>query len=284
MKNILFLAAAATALFFTASCDKTSSSSSGVVLPAPQHAAQAKKLLLDSSSSNPGIDFVEFTESGRYIVRNRIIKADESVEFIRGLYTVAGNVYTLNGFGTVTINGNLVTIKRTGGEDIVVSFTEAPTFPANDFYTTLTRAWRIDKTDVSVSFDGKTSVGVVKDGCDIPAILKELEQKGNVDLKDEAVAGYVVKEINFTMAKTIEIAFTSKPSLVGTMSLSENGKINYELSGAIGIELFSGKASGTINTNPGLGKNQIEFSLDAEVSSNSRTYKGKVRFILSPAQ
>ena len=97
MKKILFLAAAATALFFTASCDKTSSSSSGVVLPAPQHAAQAKKLLLDSSASNPGIDFVEFTESGRYIVRNQILKADESVEFIRGLYTVAGNVYTLNG-------------------------------------------------------------------------------------------------------------------------------------------------------------------------------------------
>lgn len=283
MKKALLFCAAVAALVLSASCNKTGSDNKtdnkAVVLPAAQYTESAKKLLLNNSS----ILSIEFTESGRYIIRNQVAKADENVEFIRGTYTVNGSVYTLSNYGTVTVSGNQVTIEKTDGEKVEASYTEAPTYPANDFYTTIARAWKVDKTDISVSFDGKSSVGVVKNGCDIPAILKELEQKANVDINDENMAGYVVKEVNFTMAKTIEIAFTGKPSVAGTISLSENGEFGYELSGANGLQVFTGKANGIINLNPGLGANQIMMTLDAEVSSNNKTYNGKVNFILSPA-
>ena len=281
MKKVLLFCAAAVALLLSASCNKGADNKE-VVLPAAKYAASAKKLILKNSSSNPGILSVEFTESGRYIVHNLVPKAQAVQEFVRGTYTVKDNVYTLSNYGTVVLNGSQITITTSEGS-VVDNFEEAPSLPDNDFYTTLARAWKVDKTDISVSFDGKSSVGVVKNGCDIPAILKELEQKGNVDLKDENMAGYVVKEVNFTMAKTIEIAFTEKPSMAGTMNYTSDGKFTYELSGTNGIEVFTGKASGEFNVNPGLGVNQILLTLDAEVSSNSKTYKGKVSFILSPA-
>ncbi len=297
MKKVLLFCAAAAALVLSASCNKGGSDSgSAVVLPAAKYTAEAKKLLLDkNSSSNPGIEFIEFTESGRYIICHQTVlqgaptavKAETPVSFLHGTYTVNNNVYTLKGAveGTITITGNQVTINL-GKENVVVTYNEADKYPANDFYTTIARAWNVDKTDISVNFDGKSSVGVVKNGCDIPAILKELESKANVDLKDEDFAGYVVSEINFTMSKTIEITFTGSPvrmPVAGPITISENGHLSYELTGSNGVEVLSGSATGNFNLNPGLGNNQIMLTLNTEISNKSgKTYQGTVSFVLSP--
>ena len=284
MKKIVLFCVAAAALVLSASCNKGGSSSS-VVLPAAKYTADAKKLLLDESSqSNPGIKSIEFTESGRYIVCRRVIKAVEEVEFLHGTYTVSNNEYILNGLGTVTVAGNQVTIQM-GDDNIVVTYTEAEKYPENEFYTTIARAWKVDKTDISVTING-SNVGVVKNGCDIPAILKELEGKANVDLKDDKMAGYVVSEINFTLSKTMEVAFNGEPSrspVAGPISLSADGSFSYVLSGAANVDVLSGSATGTIDTNPGLVANQILLSVNAEVTSESgKTYNGRVSFILSP--
>lgn len=283
MKKVLLFFAAAAALVLAASCNKGGDST--VLLPPAQFTDKAQKLLLDeSSTANPGFIAIELSEGGRYLVSRRVIKSEAVVEYLRGTYTVSNNVYTLAGFGTLTIIDGQVTIQA-NGEDYVIPCSKAPKFPANNFYTTLARSWKVDKTDISVSFDGKSSVGVVKDGCDIPAILKELEDKSGQDLKDETMSGYVVKEINFTMSKTIEIAFTARHSVVANnVSLTEDGSVSYVLSGASDVEVLSGQATGKIDLNPGLGSNQIKLTLDAEVNSNGgKTYKGKVSFILSPA-
>lgn len=291
MKKVLLFCAAAAALMLSAACNKGGSESgSAVVLPAAKYTAEAKKLLLDeSSASNPGIVSIEFTESGRYIIcyRTVLTKAEATVSFMHGTYTVNNNVYTLKGAaeGTVTVTGNQVTINL-GEDNIVVTYNEADKYPANNFYTTIARAWNVDKTDISVNFDGKSSVGVVKTGCDIPAILKELESKADVDLKDEEFAGYVVSEINFTMSKTIEIAFTGSPvrmPVAGPITISENGSVSYELTGSNGVEVLSGSASGKFDLNPGLGSNQIMLTLNTELTTKSgKTYQGKVSFVLSP--
>lgn len=296
MKKVFLFCAAVAALVLSASCNKDGGNIGGkVVIPAAEYAAEAKKLELANSDSNPGIKSIEFTESGRYIICKQVVdgqtgplsvKAETpTLEYVHGTYTVNNNVYTLNGYGTVTITGNQITISTSGGENIVVNYTEAAKYPENDFYTTIARAWKVDKTDIAVTFEGKAAVGVVKTGCDIPAILKELEEKADVDLKDEEFSGYVVKEINFTMSKTIEIAFTGRSPIAGPINnLSENGDFAYELSGSNGVEILSGKASGKFNLNPGLGTNQIMLSLDTEITSKSgKTYKGKVSFVLSPA-
>ena len=198
MKKVLLFCAAAAALLLSASCNKGGDNKE-VVLPAAKYAEQAKKLNLLNSDSNPGIKSIEFTES------------------------VNNNVYTLSGefAATVTVIGGQITI-QTSEDTIVLNYEEADKYPANDFYTTIARAWKVDKTDISVNFDGKSAVGVVKNGCDIPAILKELEEKANVDLKDEDFSGYVVSEINFTLSKTIEIAFTGKAPVAGSLALLAN--------------------------------------------------------------
>lgn len=288
MKKVLLFCVAAVALLLSASCNKGGDTKE-VVLPAAKYAANAQKLLLDeSATSNPGYVSIEFTESGRYIICRRAVsgpsavKGESPVVFSHGTYTVNNNEYILSGGGTITVAGNQITI-QIGSDTIAVTYTKADQYPANDFYTTIARAWNVDKTDISVNFDGKSAVGVVKNGCDIPAILKELEEKANVDLKDENFAGYVVSEINFTMSKTIEIAFTGKAPVAGPLSLSENGSLSYELTGSNGVEVLSGKASGNFNLNPGLGANQIMLTLNTEISTKSgKTYEGTVSFVLSP--
>ena len=292
MKKVLLFCAAAAALLLSASCNKGGDNKE-VVLPAAKYAEQAKKLNLLNSDSNPGIKSIEFTESGRYIICHQVFEkgplavkavANPTFKYFHGTYTVNNNVYTLSGefAATVTVIGGQITI-QTSEDTIVLNYEEADKYPANDFYTTIARAWKVEKTDISVNFDGKSAVGVVKNGCDIPAILKELEEKANVDLKDEDFAGYVVSEINFTMSKTIEIAFTGKDPVAGNISFSENGDVSYELSGSNGVEVLSGKASGKFDLNPGLGANQIMLTLDTELTTKSgKTYTGKVSFILSP--
>ena len=292
MKKVLLFCAAAAALVLSASCNKGGDNKE-VVLPAAKYAEQAKKLNLLNSDSNPGIKSIEFTESGRYIICHQVFEkgplavkavANPTFKYFHGTYTVNNNVYTLSGefAATVTVIGGQITI-QTSEDTIVLNYEEADKYPANDFYTTIARAWKVDKTDISVNFDGKSAVGVVKNGCDIPAILKELEEKANVDLKDEDFSGYVVSEINFTMSKTIEIAFTGKAPVAGSLALSENGTLSYELNGSNGVEVLSGKANGKFDLNPGLGANQIMLTLDTELTTKSgKTYTGKVSFILSP--
>ena len=292
MKKVLLFCAAAAALVLSASCNKGGDNKE-VVLPAAKYAEQAKKLNLLNSDSNPGIKSIEFTESGRYIICHQVFEkgplavkavANPTFKYFHGTYTVNNNVYTLSGefAATVTVIGGQITI-QTSEDTIVLNYEEADKYPANDFYTTIARAWKVDKTDISVNFDGKSAVGVVKNGCDIPAILKELEEKANVDLKDEDFSGYVVSEINFTLSKTIEIAFTGKAPVAGSLALSENGTLSYELNGSNGVEVLSGKANGKFDLNPGLGANQIMLTLDTELTTKSgKTYTGKVSFILSP--
>ena len=289
MKKVLLFCAAAVALLLSASCNKGADNKE-VVLPAAKYKAEAKKLNLLDSNQNPGYKSVEFTESGRYIICKQAllggaaaVKAETPVTYLHGTYTVNNNVYTLSNFGTITVIDGQITINLSDGDNIVLNYTEAEKYPENDFYTTIARAWKVDKTDISVNFDGKSAVGVVKNGCDIPAILKELEEKANVDLKDEDFSGYVVSEINFTMSKTIEIAFTGKAPVAGSLALSENGTLSYELNGSNGVEVLSGKANGKFDLNPGLGANQIMLTLDTELTTKSgKTYTGKVSFVLSP--
>lgn len=290
MKKVLLFCVAAAALVLSASCNK--GGNGAVVLPAAKYSAEAQKLVLDmTSDKNPGIHSIEFTESGRYLICWKETKAvvEETVRYESGTYTVNNGEYILKNAsgkaaGTVTVSGNQVTITL-NGENIGALPIEsvADKYPENEFYTTIARAWNVDKTDISVKFDGQTSVAVTYDGCDIPAILKELEKKAQVDLKDEDFKGYVVSEMNFTMSKTIEVSFTGKDSVAGPISISEDGSVSYTLSGSNGVEVLSGSATGKFDLNPGLGSNQIMLTLNTELTTKSgKTYQGHVSFVLSP--
>lgn len=274
MKKFFLLAAGIAAILMGVSCNKGGNGKT--VLPAPPNAERAKKLNLENNAGK--IHSIELSESGRYIVTK---EKDGDIAYLRGEYSIvkASEEYTLNGYGTVVIDGNNVIVSPKGGETITVAFTEAAQFPENEFYTTLARAWKVDKTDLSVNMNG-TVVGVVKNGCDLPAIASELNSKG-LEINVAALEGFVVSEINFTMAKTIEIAFTGKQSFVGSFNLSESGAFAYTLEGLRGNEIISGSASGNIDNTKEEGKIYVTFA--CEVKSGNSNYSGSVMFILSPA-
>ena len=228
MKKLFFFFVAVAALVLSASCNKDGKNSP-VVLPATQYFKNAQKFILNESSpSNPGIKSIEFTESGRYLIYQQkgAVKAvaEPEYEYLRGTYTINDNgEYVLdNNFATVKVSGTQITI-NVGGQMYTPTVQEVVSkYPANnEFYTTLARAWKVEQTDISVSFDGNTSVVVVfKGGCDIPAILEELDKKAsNVNINKDKMAGYVVKEtggvkIAFVGLETPETATKVNPGMI----------------------------------------------------------------------
>jgi len=278
MKKFFLIAAAiiATALVGV-SCNKGGNSGE-TILPPPANAAVAKKMNLKGTPG--GIQYVELTESGRYIVAEEV---DGKIVHRRGKYTTlkATETYILEGYGTISIDGNTktITVDPKDSEPITVAYEEASTYPESDFYTTLARAWKVEKSDLAVNMDGK-SIGVVKNGCDLPAIAAELNSKG-LSINVDALAGYVVKELNFTKAKTIEIAFTGKDSFVGSFNLNENGKFDYKFEGSVGNQMISAQANGNVDNTQESGKLYVTFN--TKVSSAGKEYTGTVMFILVPA-
>lgn len=283
-KSIILLSVVAMALLGVLACNKSSTQDEPrcIVLSAAKLAQEAKKLVLEPDATKDGIRSIEFTESGRYIICRVVTKADEDLEYICGTYSMNGQTYVMEGYGSVTIEGNQVTIEREEGETTVVEFEEAETYPENDFYTTVARAWKVEKTDLSATINGKT-VGVVRSGCDLPALVAELEEKGNLDLNENAVAGFVVDRISFTLAKTIEVAFTEKDSFVGDIALSETGEFSYTLSGATGTSILSGSASGKLDDSIEEGKLYFISNGSVETQGGS-SYAARVILVLVPAE
>lgn len=282
MKKFILFAASIAAVVMFVSCNKggNNSGNAETILPAPATAVNARKMVMESSAiATTSVHYIELTESARYIVAE---EKNGHITYQRGKYvllTKAAQHFSLEGYGTITIDGNNITIAPKTGETVTVPFTQATTLPASDFFTTVARAWKVEKTDLAVNMDGK-SIGVVKSGCDLPAIATELNSKG-LSINVDALQGYVVKELNFTMAKTIEIAFTGKDSFVGSFNMSASGKFDYKFEGSVGNQMLSAEANGNVDNTQESGKLYVTFN--TKVSSAGKEYTGTVMFILSPA-
>ena len=134
MKKVLLFCAAAAALVLSASCNK-GGDTKGVVLPAPKYAARPKSFCWMSSaspipvstpSSSPRAAVILFAVG---VSGPSAVKGERSVEFFHGTYTVS-NIYTLSGFaGTITVNGNQVTIQRPAARPLFYFTTEADKYP-----------------------------------------------------------------------------------------------------------------------------------------------------------
>lgn len=101
---------------------------------------------------------LEFTENSLYIiVRSENVKsptrADSESNILTGTYTKSGNVYKLDGFGTVTIendyNGDWIvsiTIEETGKAAVTVNAAmNVPSDTPSSMTAKLCRAWKADK-------------------------------------------------------------------------------------------------------------------------------------------
>ena len=136
------------------------------VLTTPKYAENSVLYKINGASD---ISSVEFTEAGMYIItkntsdsaakgffqkgksRSSFTRGDnDDYEYIYGKYTKDGDVYTLEGFGTITVvkkesvNVSLQ-IQPTGEEAYTLSAQPAEKFEKSDISTKLCRTWKYER-------------------------------------------------------------------------------------------------------------------------------------------
>ena len=285
MKKLVYFTAIAAALLAASSCQEKPIDQPEV-LPAPANAVNAKKLVLANNDLN--IKSIEFTEAGRYIIA--IVEAapvssaptkaaGDIISYLTGSYTVNGNTYNLQGYGSVTVDGNGVTVAPDEGSTIQTACTETTQNPQTDFYTTIARTWKVDNSRISVNANGN-NVTVTKTGCDLPSVAAELNQKG-VNINPSRVAGYVVKDVIFTKSKTFAVEFTGNDPFVGEFDLGSDHTFTYNFDGNSGNDFFNASSSGSVNYVAE--DQQLVFSVNAVLKNadGSKTYSGSVTMFLS---
>ena len=285
MKKLVYFTAIAAALLAASSCQEKPIDQPEV-LPAPANAVNAKKLVLANNDLN--IKSIEFTEAGRYIIA--IVEAapvssaptkaaGDIISYLTGSYTVNGNTYNLQGYGSVTVDGTGVTVAPNEGSSIETTCTETAQNPQTDFYTTIARTWKVDNSRISVNANGN-NVTVTKTGCDLPSVAAELNQKG-VNINPSRVAGYVVKDVIFTKSKTFAVEFTGNDPFVGEFDLGSDHTFTYNFDGNSGNDFFNASSSGSVNYVAE--DQQLVFSVNAVLKNadGSKTYSGSVTMFLS---
>jgi hypothetical protein len=136
------------------------------VLTTPKYAENSVLYKINGASD---ISSVEFTEAGMYIItkktsdsaakgffqkgksRSSFTRSDnDDYKYIYGKYTKDGDVYTLEGFGTITVvkkesvNVSLQ-IQPTGEEAYTLSAQPAEKFEKSDISTKLCRTWKYER-------------------------------------------------------------------------------------------------------------------------------------------
>lgn len=134
------------------------------VLTAPKYAEDAVRYEINGTSD---ISSIEFTESGMYIITKKGNSAakgffqkskrssftrsgNDDYKYIHGTYTKDGDVYTLKGFGTITVvkkeSVNVtLQIQPTGEEAYTLSAQPAEKYEKSDISTKLCRTWKFGK-------------------------------------------------------------------------------------------------------------------------------------------
>ena len=283
-KHILFLAALFSILTITSSCKKTPDP----VEPnfdTPVYAEYAQKLSVTESEAN--IAWMEFTEAGRYIIAYRnwpngtkaVVEPEEHYYYVTGTYTVSGSdTYVLNGFGTVEVSGNTVTIEPEHGDAVTMTVTTEPSVEDTPLNDNVARTWKIDNVRLGITTGSGVTVNVTKQGCDIHAIAAELKEKG-VNVDPDTFEGFIVNEITFTKSSTFMISFTQKNPYVGEYTLSSDGKFHCELDGS-SQEIFY---NGTMDGNVTFEGNTLIFTVNITVSNGDVTRNGTAVFFMSEA-
>ena len=196
------------------------------VITTPKYATDAVRYEIKNASD---ISSIEFTESGMYIITKKGNAAakgffqkskrssftrsgNDHYEYIHGTYTKDGDVYTLKGFGTITVvkkesvNVSLQ-IQPTGEKAYTLSAQPAEKFMNSDISTKLCRTWKYDRGQMvcakgdSVLVD-KTST---KNSVLLETLDSLLSQKSDDYSNPEEIiftlsGTYIVKYVDGTLA------------------------------------------------------------------------------------
>ena len=195
MKKILF-AALAVLLPLFAACNKSNDNDNRFADPRfIQYAGQLvpRDGTKADAASDAALQNIELTESGLYAVGQLV---GGELVYRMGDYSVNGNVYTLNGYGSLEFDNSApgdvtmhLTPSGSATRDIPASFVKAS--GSNQLY----RGWTVDKTRVTVK--GWTSSSADFTGCNFSEIADFLRKNGH-KVPDDIKPGLSLRSISFT--------------------------------------------------------------------------------------
>ena len=274
-KNFLFLALSALIIPAFIACNKDDKGEEETTFEAPKYQQEAQRITFEKGDFKS----LELTESGTYILE-RVITKTLNITYDLGTYTLKGNVYTLNGFGTVELEKTGSDVKATfkeNGKDATTAEGKAANKSTGN--SNLYRTWIVENVRFIVSGGTLGDAGIVYtskvgEGCDLEKIAAEVNKKVTIDVSE--YVGYSIKDIIFTASGTFLIEFTGEDPYIGQYNLSSN-KVNYEFTVG-GSDLFNTKGTGAITFKNG----RCVLTLNGKFSVEGTEYTYSVEFRLLP--
>ena len=277
MKKIWYGVLLAVLLPLLAACNKNNDNDSR--FEDPRFVQYAGQLVLNGpgvksadavTASGSTLASIELTESGLYAIGEIV---DGELRYSIGDYTVDGEVYTLNGYGTIQFDNS--------GDSQEVELIITPANGATQTFTArfvraagrnqLYRGWTVDKTRVTVQ--GWTTAAADFVGCNFQEIADFIRDNGHV-IPDDIPTGLSLRTVSFTGTEKILFGFTDGRADVGEFKFNgssftyrwDNDKMGFTfLADQAIVEYQDGKCILTIRA-------------DIEDSTTS----GSVTFVLSP--
>ena len=275
-KSLILLALSALMIPAFIACNKDDSKDENAAkFEAPKFQKAAQKLTLNDGD----IKFIEFTESGRYIMEKVVTKAEESV-FFTGTFTVNGTTYTLSGDfkGTIEVSGTGSNVSVTVSEDgqASVTVTAEAEEPASD--ETVFRTWSIDNLRIKVSGGDLDAAGVsytTKKGADLDEIAQYLKDNG-VNFNADEYKGYNIKTITVSGCGGFIVEFTGAEAYVGSSNVS-SASFSYDFTvGTGGSNLINAKGDGSIS----YVKDICVLTLNGTIKGDTKEYNVVLEFRL----
>ncbi len=275
-KSLILLALSALMIPAFIACNKDDSKDENAAkFEAPKFQKSAQKLTLKDGD----IKYIEFTESGRYIMEKVVTKAEESV-FFTGTFTVNGTTYTLSGDfkGTVEVSGTGANVSVTVSEDgqAAVTVSAEAEEPTSD--DTVFRTWSIDNLRIKVSGGDLDAAGVsytTKKGADLDEIAQYLKDNG-VNFDAEEYKGYNIKTITVSGCGGFIVEFTGAEAYVGSSNVS-SASFSYDFTvGTGGSNLINAKGDGSIS----YVKDICVLTLNGTIKGETKQYNVVLEFRL----
>ena len=214
------------------------------VITTPKYSEDAVRYEIKGTSD---IASIEFTESGMYVITKKGKSAakgfgkffkgksyksitrseDDDYEYIHGKYTKNGDVYTLEGFGTITVvkkedvNVSLQ-IQQTGKKAYTLSAQPVKKFKDSDITNKLCRTWKFEKGRLVVNKVNKgDSVVLDKTSPKISVLLTSLDSVWN-EFYPIKYSDY--EEITFTKSGSYIIKYTDNTIAVAQWKWKDEKK------------------------------------------------------------
>lgn len=230
------------------------------------------------------ISSIELTEANRYIINYTETKAS-GAEALYGVFSFSGGVFHLNGFCTIEINGNQVTINpdAAGMDPFTVAASIKPTQTTTLILANLCRNWKPGKTIIGMSGGAFGQAGIEKafnNGINMKEITDWASSYIELSAEDKAaLAPYTVKELCLSGAGSIVVGFSSADPIAGEYKLNGNG-FSFQFGSQDIPFISSGKVSGTITFT----STTCLIEAKATVVYDNTTYNASLEMTLTEAK